>query len=371
MRAGVTVTVGTSRVRTANSFGARYAKASVQARGCVQRGEPEFPVEDGVHGAHAAAPEEIEPANARITDELRVPSPAIPSPASSGRLGAGNRSIETRRRPAPGERRHSPARPGSRTFVEGARLRAEEGFVNKDLLVLGANAPEMELLRNRLGRMGYRAVPAKTPDQTRALLRVAGARVGAVIVPSDLPVMNLRSALLSLRTMVSSDELVFLAGGRDPGPEGRRHLRDAGVTLAVFDPCDAHTLRFQVNRALSGNERSRGQRRTVRAPTDLPVVIRTGAGRVKEGRVYSLSASGAFITVQQPCMTRAKVRLDMTVPGGARVAATGHVVMTNVPGNVMRRSLPFGMGVQFDQLSEAVSVSFLVYAQERFRALSL
>jgi hypothetical protein len=101
------------------------------------------------------------------------------------------------------------------------------------------------------------------------------------------------------------------------------------------------------------------------------VVIHTGTGRVKEGRVYSISASGVFVTVQQPCMTRAKVTLDLAVPEGGRVSATGRVVMTNVPGNVMRRSLPFGMGVQFDHLSEAVSVSFLVYAQERFRSLSL
>ena len=243
--------------------------------------------------------------------------------------------------------------------------------MGKDLLVLGANAPEMELLRARLARLGYRAVPAKTPDQARSFLRVAGARVGAVIVPSDLPAVNLRAALLSLRTMVGDEELMFLAGGRDPGAEGRRVLRDAGVTLAVFDPCDSHTLRFQVNRALSGDKRSRVHRRTVRAPTDLPVLIRTSTGRVKEGRIYSLSASGAFVTVQQPCMTRADVTLELVVPDVGRVKAGGHVVMTNVPGNVMRRSLPFGMGVQFDHLSEAVSVSFLFYAQERYRALSL
>lgn len=242
--------------------------------------------------------------------------------------------------------------------------------MDKDVLVLGAQAPEMELLRARLGRMGYRAVPAKTPDQARAFLRVAGTRVGAVIVPSDLPVMNLSSALASLRTLAPSDDLMFLAGGRDPGEEGRRRLRDAGVELAVFDPVDPHTLRFQMNRALSGFRRLRGRRRTVRAPADWPVVIHH-AGRVKEGRVYSISASGAFVTLQQPCMTRTRVALDLAMPGGGRVAAAARVVMTNVPGNVMRRSLPFGMGVQFDQLSEAVSVSLLVYAQERFRALSL
>lgn len=242
--------------------------------------------------------------------------------------------------------------------------------MEKDVLVLGANAPEMELLRARLGRMGYRAVPAKTPDQARSFLRVAGQRIGAVVVPSDLPVTNLRSALLSLRTIGSGDELAFLAAGRDPGAEGRRRLREAGVELAVFDPCDPHTLRFQVNRALSGDKRLRGRRRTVRAPADWPVSIHA-AGRVKEGRIYSISPSGAFVTLQQPCMTRASVRLELALPQGPRVNAAGRVVMTNVPGNVMRRSLPFGMGVQFDQLSEAVSVSLLVYAQERFGSLSL
>jgi hypothetical protein len=242
--------------------------------------------------------------------------------------------------------------------------------VHKDLLVLGANAPEMELLRARLGRMGYRAVPAKTPDQARSFLRVAGARIGAVIVPSDLPAVNLRSALLSLRTLAGGDDLAFLAGGRDPGEEGRRRLREAGVDLAVFDPCDTHTLRFQVNRALAVDRSLRGRRRTVRAPADWPVVVHAG-GRVKEGRVYSISASGAFVTLPQPCMTRARVTLDLAVPEAGRVHAAGRVVMTNVPGNVMRRSLPLGMGVQFEQLSEAVSVSLLVYAQERFRSLSL
>jgi hypothetical protein len=243
--------------------------------------------------------------------------------------------------------------------------------VDKDVLVLGANAPEMELLRSRLGRMGYRAVPAKTPDQARSFLRVAGSRVGAIVVPSELPVMNLRSAIASLRTIVANDDLTFLAGGRDPGAEGRTRMREAGVELAIFDPVDTHTLRFQLNRALSGNKRLRGRRRTVRAPADWPVVVHTGGGRVKEGRVYSISASGVFVTLPQPCMTRARVTLDLAVPKAGRVSAAGRVVMTNVPGNVMRRSLPFGMGVQFDHLSEAVSVSLLVYAQERFQSLSL
>ena len=59
--------------------------------------------------------------------------------------------------------------------------------MNKDLLLLGANAPEVELLRTRMVRIGYRVVPGKTPEQAHALLRVGGTCIGAVIVPSDLP----------------------------------------------------------------------------------------------------------------------------------------------------------------------------------------
>lgn len=241
----------------------------------------------------------------------------------------------------------------------------------KDLLLLGANAPEMELLRTRLVRIGYRVVPAKTPDQAHAFLRVAGTKIGAVIVPSELPAVSLRTALQAmLRAVPTGHNLVFLGAGRDPGEEGRRHLRDAGVRLALFDPIDLHAVRFQVNRALSGDRPVRHKRRTLRAPADWPVTIRAGL-REKEGRIYAISASGAFIALPQPSMVRSKIDLTLLRPGTRPCHATGRVVMTNVPGNVMRRGLPFGMGVQFEQLSEAASVDLLIYAEDRFRSLSV
>lgn len=240
----------------------------------------------------------------------------------------------------------------------------------KDLLLLGASAPEMDLLRARIARMGYRVVPAKTPDQAHGLLRVGGTRIGAVIVPSELPTVDLRAALEALRRLVPAHELSWLGAGRDPGSAGRERMRAAGVQLDLFDPIDPHTLRFQVNRALAGPKRIDGRRRTVRAPADWPVTIRSGERR-KEGRLYSVSASGAFVAIDQPSVARAEVALDLTLPGASRLAVSGRVAMTNVPGNLARRSLPFGMGVQFEQLSEAASVALLVYAQDRFRSLAL
>jgi hypothetical protein len=147
-------------------------------------------------------------------------------------------------------------------------------------------------------------------------------------------------------------------------------MRDAGVQLALFDPIDLHTLRFQVNRACAGQPAPRHRRRTLRAPADWPVVVRSGL-REKEGRIYSISATGAFVALAQPWMVRSKVELRIQSPSVPKGAATGRVIMTNVPGNVMRRGLPFGMGVQFDHLSDATSVAILMYAESRFRSLAV
>jgi hypothetical protein len=220
-------------------------------------------------------------------------------------------------------------------------------------------------------RIGYRVVPAKTPDQAHAFLRVGGARIGAIVVPSELPVVSLRAALQAMRRLVPDGNPIFLAAGRDPGDAGRRAMRDAGVQLAIFDPVDLHTLRFQTNRALAGDKpASRHHRRTLRAPADWPVSVSVGL-REKPGRLYSISANGAFVALQQPWMVKSRVEVSLTPPGSNSARVTGRVVMTNVPGNVMRRGLPFGMGIQFEQMSEATSVALLIYAESRFRALSL
>jgi hypothetical protein len=102
--------------------------------------------------------------------------------------------------------------------------RGEEGAMNRDILLLGANAPDMEVLRTRLVRIGYRVVPAKTPEQAHAFLRVAGTRIGTVIVPSDMPVMNLR----------------WFGCGRDRAPKvasGCQAGSSSGLIRSIYTRC--------------------------------------------------------------------------------------------------------------------------------------
>jgi Tfp pilus assembly protein PilZ len=191
-----------------------------------------------------------------------------------------------------------------------------------------------------------------------------------VIVPSELPVVDLRAALDALRRLVPAHELAWLAAGRDPGAAGRERLRQAGVPLALFDPVDTHTLRFQLNRALAGRRLSSARRRTVRAPSDRPAGVQLAARR-KEGRLYSVSATGAFVAIDQPTVARTRIDLEVSLPDTGLLTLPARVVMTNVPGNLARTSLPWGMGVQFEDVDEAASVALLVYAQERFRKLAV
>ena len=110
-------------------------------------------------------------------------------------------------------------------------------------------------------------------------------------------------------------------------------------------PVDDHTVRFQLNSALAGGGPIPRSRRSERVPTNWPVRVRSG-GRLKSAKIYSLSAQGAFVATSAPSMPKAMVLLDLPLPGDD-VSVSAEVVMTNVPGNLVKPNLPIGMGVRF------------------------
>jgi hypothetical protein len=234
--------------------------------------------------------------------------------------------------------------------------------------LLGASAPSLEVLRERLVRMGYRAVPAKTPEQAHVLLRIARGAIGAAVLAPDLPVVDLRRTLRFLCD-VATGELWFLAAGPKPERADLARLRSAGVTFPLFEPLHSNTLRFQINRALAGSGVVRGERRSVRAPTnwEIPVFME---GRSKAASVYTVSSSGAFLATPAPSPRGAQLALELPMPGlPSRLKA--HVVMTNVPGNLQHKNLPVGMGVRFAGPPVDAEALLHVFAQERLTDLLL
>ena len=122
------------------------------------------------------------------------------------------------------------------------------------------------------------------------MLRVAGTRIGAVIVPSELPAVNLRLALDAMRRLVPGGELTFLGAGRDPGLSGRERAARGRHPFAAFDPIDPHTLRFQVNRALAG----------AKVQIDAPAPHGARACRLDRSRSAAARARSAAVSTPSP-----------------------------------------------------------------------
>jgi hypothetical protein len=239
----------------------------------------------------------------------------------------------------------------------------------KLLLLIDVGGESMHVLASRVRRLGYPVLRAKTTEEAKQLLCDPRYAVSAAVIPSDLPVANLRGALQALRQISAVEHLAFLVSGSRPPPARRRELQEAGAEYGLWDPVDAHTLRFQINRAMAGRLTQPSRRRSLRAPASWPVNLRVGR-RHKEGRVYSISAKGAFVATSTPPLRRSTVVAKMALPM-ATVRATGPVVFTNVPGNLMKHNLPVGMAVRFEDTPPETEALLQVYAEVRHCTLEV
>jgi PilZ domain-containing protein len=241
-----------------------------------------------------------------------------------------------------------------------------DGTARTVLFVDCGNHPLLELA-TRARRVGFRVLRAKTPEDAREALRDGRHAVAAVVIPPDLEAPDLSLALRGFCELVPDRELAVVVGGARPGPSESERLRGAGAEFALFDPLDDHTLRFQLNRAVAGRTAAAAERRAVRVPTDWPVRVRMG-GREKPARVYCVSSTGAFLATARPSFRGSLVYMTLPLPGGP-IDVAGRVVMTNVPGNLVKENLPLGMAIQFTGLPLDVGDSLRQYAEHQSGAL--
>lgn len=239
----------------------------------------------------------------------------------------------------------------------------------KDIVAVGVNGSPMREIVAWLRRLGYRVMGAKTPDEARRIMMMAGPKVGALIIPPDLPTLNLRNAILSIR---GDHAIPVLVTGRRPEvdvAEENSRLRSSGVDLALWTPLDESTLRFQVNRALATGGIPRRTRGALRAPANWRGEVSQGRRR-KKAQIYTVSPGGAFLQLPNPSPRNAQVIVPVRA-GGREVRLKARVTMTNVPGTFLRRNLPVGMGVVFEATSADIEAELLIYAMERLRSLDV
>ncbi len=241
---------------------------------------------------------------------------------------------------------------------EGRRMKAR-----RSVLVVDDGAEPLEPVAVRLAQLGFHAIRAKSVESAFEALRDPRYVIGAVVIPPSLPTLGLERAVAAFHASGSADELNLLVAGTRPDADRRDRLRSCGVRFALWNPIDDHSLRFQVNRALANGGPALLSRRAERVPTNLPVLVRA-AGREKRAKLYSMSAKGAFLATAQPSMQRSLVFFSVPLAQDD-IALTAEVVMTNVPGNLVRGNLPIGMGVRFRAVDPSTETALLAFTGER------
>lgn len=220
---------------------------------------------------------------------------------------------------------------------------------SRSVLLLDGLDMNMAMVGERLRKLGFQPMRAKTPQEALDLAAEYRGRIGAIVVPPDLVVVDLPAAIRDLCVAASEDGIDCLALGPRP-PEGIvDELRAAGVARALWQPFGDGPLRFHLNRALaeSGGGFPRSE---LRVPTSLPARVWL-SGRHKPAKTYTLSAVGAFLETGRPSLRGARVGVQMQIENG-EVELEARVVYTNVPGNRQKWNLPVGMAVEFTTVAE-------------------
>jgi response regulator RpfG family c-di-GMP phosphodiesterase len=240
---------------------------------------------------------------------------------------------------------------------------------SRTVLLIDVGLEPMDLIDALARRLDFRVVRAKTTDEAARVLMEPRFAIGCVVIPPDLPVPHLGRALAALREAARSRDLPFLVAGRHGSEENCRALSAAGVSLPLWEPIDAHTLRFQLNRALAAGESFRRRRGSRRAPSNARALVHA-RGRAKEARLYTISAQGAFFATAMPSLRGTEVQIEL--PGQTALGRlAGQVVMTNVAGNLMKRNLPPGMAVRFERLRVEEHAALELHVERKLRRLEL
>jgi CheY-like chemotaxis protein len=239
----------------------------------------------------------------------------------------------------------------------------------RTVLLIDVGLEPMDLLNALARRLDYRVVRAKTTDEAIQILMDPRFGVGCAVVPPDMPVPHVGRAIDAFRQAARCRDLPFVVAGSARSEEACRALSSAGVRIPLWEPIDAHMLRFQLNRALAGGQSFRRRRGARRVPSSARALVHS-RGRSKEARLYTLSAQGAFLATAMPSLRGTEVQVELPFLSSAG-RLSGRVVLTNVAGNLMKKNLPAGMAIEFERLRVEEHAALELHVERKSRRLEL
>jgi hypothetical protein len=236
------------------------------------------------------------------------------------------------------------------------------------MLVLEALDGASQKLAERMLPLGVEPVIVSNVADAVSILDERRVLITAVLFPTDGSTQNLKKDVRTLRTAGPATGLIFVSYGTPPHSSERKKLRSAGLSIGLWEPYDDATLRFQLNRALTG-DRDEHMRAKTRVPTYMLARICVGE-RTKDAIVYSLSEGGAFLETPRASMDGAQLEVELRLPDGPiRLKST--VIYSNVPGNLQRPNIPLGMGVTFESVSDSEASQIGRFVNQRLSDLNV
>ncbi|MBW2270880.1 MAG: PilZ domain-containing protein [Deltaproteobacteria bacterium] len=223
-------------------------------------------------------------------------------------------------------------------------------------------------LAERILAFGTEPVLVSNFEEAQTILQERRILISAVMIPTEAPSQTLKKQIKILRKLGPASGLMLVSVGKSPTDDERKKLRTAGMQLALWEPYDDGTLRFQLNRAICGDRDDHG-RRHLRVPTYLLARVFVG-GRTKDAVVYSLSEGGAFLETPRASMDGATVDIELRLPAN-HIRISGLVMFSNVPGNLQRPNLPMGMGIRFGSGAEEDVEQIRAYVKRRMAELDV
>ena len=199
-------------------------------------------------------------------------------------------------------------------------------------IILSCDWQEVSVLECILGGL-HIGVEVETEPE-RAWNRLAKSKIDALIVDCDAD--GSRNFLNRLRTDVTNSAPVVIASGST----GRTKLESVGATFVVEKPISVeravHTLSAARNMILS--ERLRYHRQGL----NLPVSMKTDAGKSFKGHIMNMSRGGARIRTRGSLSSCKTAELGFVLPGRKlRLKIAGEIAWADNQGN---------MGIRFRKI---------------------
>jgi len=210
---------------------------------------------------------------------------------------------------------------------------------------------------------------ASDVDEAHLLALQESGRVGALVLPGDLPLPAIDALIDRISPQLWAGPAAIVVIGPPNDRELLRALRDRSLSWVLRDPYDAAEFRFVVSAALSTEDKLEA-RSGLRVPIAQAVRV-TSASREQEGSIRNLSIGGAYVALDAPPPPGERILLAAQL-GEVGFSPEAVVVYNQTPGTTGRAAeRESGMGVAFRNLDDHARTALAVFVEERVRCFRL